>query len=54
MQVLRPLNIESGETDIKKAGEKSQYKNELILHNNIINATWKKITDMIQKFDLLF
>ena len=48
VNVLRPQNNESGEQEIKKVGDKYQDKNELILHNNLINVIWNKITDMIQ------
>ena len=36
--ILRPKNTESGEPELKNVGQKSQYKNELIINNTIINA----------------
>ena len=47
---LRPQNNESGELELKNVGEKSQDKNEIILHNTIINLRWNQITDMMQGF----
>ena len=52
--ILRPQNTESGEPELKNVGEKYQYKNDLILHNTIINARWNQITDTIQGFVPLF
>ena len=48
--ILRPKHNEIGEPELKCVGYKSQDKNELILHNTIINARWNQITDMIQVF----
>ena len=48
VHVPRPQNNESGEPDLKEIGDKLQYKNDLILHNNIIDARWKQITVMIK------
>ena len=45
---LRPQNTESVEPEINKIGEKFQYKNKFIIHNDIINAGGNQITDMIQ------
>ena len=50
VHILRPQNNESGEPELKTFGDKSQDKNELILHNTIINVRWHQITDMIQEF----
>ena len=36
--ILRPQNNESGEPEFNNVGEKSQDKNEPILHNTIINS----------------
>ena len=52
--ILRSENTESGKPELKNIGEKPQYKNKLILHNTIINAGWKQITDMVQGFVPLF
>ena len=38
VQILRPQNAESGETEVNNVVEKSQDKNQVILHNTIINA----------------
>ena len=35
-QILRPQNTESGEPELKDVEEKSQDKNELIIHNTIL------------------
>ena len=48
MQFLRPQNTESVEPEINKIGEKFQYKNKFIIHNDIINAGGNQITEMIQ------
>ena len=48
--ILRPKNTEICETEINKAGDKSQYKNEFIIHKNIINKRGNQITNMIQEF----
>ena len=47
VQILKPQNNESGEPEFKNFEEKSQDNNELIIHNTIINARQKQITDMI-------
>ena len=47
MHALRPQNPESGEPEIKKIGEKSNDKNASIVHNDIRNVIWNKITDML-------
>ena len=52
--ILRPQNTEIGEPELKNVGDKSQDKNEPILHNNIINTIWNQISDMIQGFVPLF
>ena len=36
--ILRTKNTESGEAELKNVGDKYQYKNKIILHNNIINV----------------
>ena len=54
VQILRLQNTEIGESELNNDGEKSQDKNEIILHNTIINAIWNPITDMIQGFVPLF
>ena len=41
-------NTENDEPEKKEIGEKYQDNNEFIIHNNIINARWNLITDMIQ------
>ena len=38
VHILRPQNIESVEPELKNIGDKSQDNNEIVLHNNIINA----------------
>ena len=50
LHVLKPQNTESVEPYLKNVGEKLQNKNEIIIHNTIINAGWNQITDMIQGF----
>ena len=52
--IIRPQNTESGEPELNNVGEKSQDKNDLILHNTIIYARWNQIADMIQGFGPLF
>ena len=52
--ILRPQNNESGEPELNNVGEKSQYKNELIIHNTIIYTILNKISDMIQGFVPIF
>ena len=47
---LRPQNTEIGQPELNNSGEKYQDKNELILHNPIINAILNQINDMIQGF----
>ena len=47
VHILIPQNTESGEPELNNVGDKSQDKNELILHNNIINSIWNQITGMI-------
>ena len=54
LHVLKPQNTESVEPYLKNVGEKLQNKNEIIIHNTIINAGWKQITDMVQGFVPLF
>ena len=48
VNILIPQNTEIGEPELNNIGEKTQDKNELILHNTIINARWNKITGMMQ------
>ena len=54
VHILRPQNTEIGEPELNNFGDKSQDKNELILHNTIINTRWNQIDDMIQGFVSLF
>ena len=54
VNILRPKNTESGEPELKNAGEKSQDKNDIVIHNTIINAGWQQIPDMIQRFLPIF
>ena len=54
VRILRPQNTESGELELNNVGKKSQDKNELILHNIIINKIWNQIADMRQGFVPLF
>ena len=54
VHIIRPQNTESGEPDLNNVEEKSQYKNELVINNTIINARWNKITGTIQGFVPLF
>ena len=54
VHILRPQNTEMGETELNNVGNKSQDKNELIIHNTIINTRWNQITYMIQGFVPLF
>ena len=54
VNILRPQNTEIGEPELNNVGEKSQNKNDTIIHNNIINARWNQISDMIHVFDPLF
>ena len=35
--ILISQNTESGEPELNNIGEKPQYKNELVIHNTIIN-----------------
>ena len=49
IHVLRPQNTESGKPEINKIGDKLQYINELIIHNDIRNARGNQITDIIQE-----
>ena len=44
----KTTNTESGEPGLNNGGGKFQYKNELIIHNIIINEIWNQIYDMIQ------
>ena len=48
--ILKSQNNESGKPELSNIGEKYQDKNELIIHNTIINARWEKISDMRQVF----
>ena len=50
VHILIPENADIDEPELKYVGEKYQDKNELILHNTIMNARWKKITDSIKGF----
>ena len=43
-------NNKSGEPELKKVGDKPLDKNELILHNTIINERQNKIADTRQGF----
>ena len=52
--ILISQNTESGKPELNNIGEKPQYKNDLILHNTIINAIWNLITDMMQGVSPLF
>ena len=46
--ILIPQNNEIGEPELNNIGEKSQDKNDLIIHNTIINARWNQITNIMQ------
>ena len=48
--IPRPQNTVSGEPELNNVGDKPQDKNELIIHNTIINARWKQIADTSQGF----
>ena len=52
--ILIPQHSESGEPELNDIGEKPQDKNDLILHNTIINSRWNQITGMMQGFVTLF
>ena len=52
--IIRPQYIERGEPELNNVGEKSQYKNELIIHNTIVYLRWNQISDMIEGFGPLF
>ena len=52
--ILKPQNTEIGEPEFNNIGEKSKDKNELIIHNPIINARWNQISDMMQEFIYIF
>ena len=54
VHILIPQNTESGEAQLKNIGDKPKYKNDLMLHNTIINARWNPITDMMQGVVPLF
>ena len=51
VHTLRPRNTESGETEIKKIGDKSQDNNDIILHKNIISSRKIQITDIIKELE---
>ena len=51
VHTLRPRNTESGETEIKKIGDKSQDNNDIILHKNIISSRKIQITDIIKEVE---
>ena len=42
VHIIIPKNAENGEPELNNSGDKPQYNNELVIHNNIINETWKK------------
>ena len=48
VDILIPQNTEIGEPELKNIGEKTQDKNDLIIHNTIINARQKPFHDMMQ------
>ena len=50
VHILRPKITEIGEPELKNVRDKFQDKNELILHNTIINARLNQISDMRQGF----
>ena len=54
VHILIPQNTESGQPELKNVGDKSKDKNELIIHNHVINSRWKQITDIIQGFEPIF
>ena len=54
VHIIRPKNTESDEPELKNIRDKSQDKNELILHNNIMNSILNPINDMMQGFVPLF
>ena len=54
VHILIPQNTEIGEPELNNFGDKSQDKNELILHNTIINTRWNQITNIIQGSFQLF
>ena len=47
VHILIPQSTEIGEPELKNIEEKPKEKNELILHNTIINARWNQIIDMM-------
>ena len=51
IHILKRQNIESGELEIKKIGDKFQSNDDFILHNYIRNARGNQITDTIQEFE---
>ena len=50
VHILRPQNTKSGEPGLNNAGEKAKDKNDIILHNNFINARWNQITDLTPSY----
>ena len=51
---LIPQNTNSGELELKNIGEKYQNKNDLIIHNTIINSIWNQISDTMHGVSPLF
>ena len=48
MNVLRPPNIETGETELNMISDKYQDKDKFILNNEFGDTEWIQITDMIK------
>ena len=47
--ILRPTNIENGETELKMIFEKHQYNDELIINNSLSDVRLNQVTAMINK-----
>ena len=54
VHTLRPRSTEIGGPELNNVGEKPQDKNDIILHNTIINERLNQTADMIQGFIPLF
>ena len=47
--ILRPLNIETGDPELKIIAEKNQDKDKFILKNSLINSKLNQTIDMMEE-----
>ena len=51
MDILGPKNNEFGDTELNNTGKNCQEKNDLIIQNDLSDAYWNQIIDIIEEIE---